>query len=240
MKAYKGFKPQDDGTMLCRDKTYREGGTYQEQSATICKKGMHACVMPLDTLTYYPPQSSVYHEVEVDEDSKGTPGQDSKVVSKRLTVGARLGIAGMVRAQLALVFERAQKTTTGYSAHAATTGNYAHAATTGNSAHATTTGNYAHATTTGNSAIATTTGNYAHAATTGNSAIAAALGGAHAKASKGGWLILAEYRRGELIDLVTVQVGHKRRGVRVKADAWYLLRDGRLVHVNEDGTEVKK
>ena len=204
MKAYKGFKPQDDGTMLCRDKTYREGGTYQEQSATICKKGMHACVMPLDTLTYYPPQSSVYHEVEVDEDSKGTPGQDSKVVSKRLTVGARLGIAGMVRAQLALVFERAQKTTTGDCAHAATTG-------------------YS-----------------AHAATTGNSAIAAALGGAHAKASKGGWLILAEYRRGELIDLVTVQVGHKRRGVRVKADAWYLLRDGRLVHVNEDGTEVKK
>ena len=204
MKAYKGFKNQDNGTMVCRDKTYREGETYTESSAEICKLGMHACLVPLDTLTYYAPDSSVYHEVEVGDDAKGRPGEDdSKVVSKRLTVGVRLGIAGLVKAHLGWVFERTQKTT-GDSAHAATTGNYA------------------------------------HAATTGKSAISAALGGAHAKAGKGGWLVLAEYDGRELLNVITVKVGRKRHGVRVKPDTWYLLRGGDLVRVDENGNEVAK
>ncbi len=230
MKAYKGFQNQDDGTMVCRDKTYREGETYTESSAEICKRGMHACLVPLDTLTYYAPDSSVYHEVEVGDDAKGKPGEDSKVVSKRLTVGVRLGVACLVKAHLGWVFERVEPTS-GYYAHAATTGNYAHAATTGNSAHAATTGYSAHAATTGNSA---------HAATTGNSAISAALGGAHAKAGKGGWLVLAEYDGRELLNVIAVKVGRKRHGVRVKPDTWYLLRGGDLVRVDENGNEVAK
>jgi len=65
MKAYKGFSPQPDGTMKCRDKTYVEGETYTEPTAEPCVSGMHACLAPIDVLAYYPLASSVFHEVEV-------------------------------------------------------------------------------------------------------------------------------------------------------------------------------
>ena len=59
MKAYKGF----NADMTCRGFQYKEGETYHEDIAELCHKGFHACEYPLDVLAYYPPNSSVYHEV---------------------------------------------------------------------------------------------------------------------------------------------------------------------------------
>ena len=91
--AYKGFAPGDDGALICRDKTYREGETYTEDEAVLCSRGMHACLAPIDVLAYYPPATSVYHVVEVGDDA-GAPasGGDSNVVTLKLTVGASIGI----------------------------------------------------------------------------------------------------------------------------------------------------
>ena len=60
IKSYKGFNTD----MTCRGKQYEEGEQYEEQSAEACECGMHACEYPLDCFGYYPPGSSVYHEVE--------------------------------------------------------------------------------------------------------------------------------------------------------------------------------
>lgn len=48
---------------------------------------------------YYAPGGSVYHEVELDDVSDQRE-EDSKVCAKKITVGARLNIADLVKAQI--------------------------------------------------------------------------------------------------------------------------------------------
>ena len=116
MKAYKGFNKD----MTCRDFQFEEGKTYEEKKAVLCNSGFHACENPLDCLSYYSPNKSVYHEVDLDGVSDERQ-QDSKICGKRITIGARLDFAGMVKGAVSFVFEKV-KATTGYRAHAATKG----------------------------------------------------------------------------------------------------------------------
>ncbi len=184
MKAFKGFNRD----MTCRGFQFKEGETYEEPEAKLCERGFHACENPLDCLDYYSPAKSVFHEVEL-EDVSDERQEDSKVCAKRITIGARLSFAGIVKSAVSFVFGKAKATTgkeahaatAGFRAYAATTGNEAHAATTGKEAHAATAGFQAHAATTGFRAYAATAGFQAHAATTGFRAYAATTGNwAHA------------------------------------------------------------
>ena len=93
MKAYKGF----NADMTCRGFQYKEDEAYHEDIAELCHKGFHACEYPLDVLAYYPPNSSVYHEVELEEVSDER-ADDSKVCAKTIRVGARMDIASLVKA----------------------------------------------------------------------------------------------------------------------------------------------
>ena len=137
-------------------------------------------------------------------------------------------------AHAATTGNEAHAATTGNYAHAATTGNYAHAATTGYEAHAATTGNYAHAATTGNCAHAATTGNRAHAAVSGKESIASALGVAgKAKGALGCWIVCAEWESKNTGVHIKCVKAAAVDGERIKADAWYTLRDGEFVEVPE-------
>ena len=107
MKAYKGFHKTADG-LKCRDKIYLPGETYTEDEAELCQIGMHACLAPIDVLTYYAPASSVFHVVEVGDDAQPDEDGDSKVASRTLTVGAELGIADLVAAQVEYTVSRAK------------------------------------------------------------------------------------------------------------------------------------
>ena len=111
MKAYKGFNED----MTCRDFQYEEGKTYEmEGDVECCEKGFHACEYPLDCFSYYAPSNSVYHEVEQDgELSRG--GDDTKVASSKITVGAKIDIAGLVKASFEYIKERADKTKSNHS-----------------------------------------------------------------------------------------------------------------------------
>ena len=102
MKAYKGFNKD----MTCRGFQFEEGKTYEESNASLCKCGFHACEMPLDVFGYYPPATSEYHEVELEEVSDERR-DDSKVCAKRIKIGAKLSIAKIVKAQVEYVQERA-------------------------------------------------------------------------------------------------------------------------------------
>ena len=93
MKAYKGF----NADMTCRGFQYKEGETYHEDIADLCHKGFHACERPLDVLAYYWPNSSVYHEVELDDVSEQRE-EDSKVCAKFIKIGAKVDIATLVEA----------------------------------------------------------------------------------------------------------------------------------------------
>ena len=103
MKAYKGFNKD----MTCRDFQFEEGKEYEHKGkVNVCESGFHACERPLDCFDYYNPALSVYHEVKVDGDISKADG-DTKVAAKKIKIGARLDIAGLVRAQFEYVKEHA-------------------------------------------------------------------------------------------------------------------------------------
>ena len=104
MKAYNGFHKD----MTCKDFQYEEGKSYHEDKAVCCETGFHACEYPLDCLSYYEPNDSVYHKVELSGDTdKNT--EDSKVCATDITVGARLSIAGLVQAAIDFTMKRVKK-----------------------------------------------------------------------------------------------------------------------------------
>ena len=186
MKAYKGFNRD----MTCRDFQFEEGKTYEEENAKLCDSGFHACVDPLDCFNYYYPGQSVYREVELDDNGE-RHADDSKVCGKKITIGAEIGLPGIIKAHFDYVksnctMERTdpKQATAGYSG-AATAGNfgaatagYRGAATAGDSG-AATAGNFG-AATAGNFGAATAgdsgaaTAGYFGAATAGDSGAATA------------------------------------------------------------------
>ena len=93
MKAYKGFNRD----MTCRDFQFEEGKTYEEENAKLCDSGFHACVDPLDCFNYYYPGQSVYREVELDDNGERY-ADDSKVCGKKITIGAEIGLPGIIKA----------------------------------------------------------------------------------------------------------------------------------------------
>ena len=126
MKAYKGF----DKNLRCRGLQYEIGGTQEVDDVKLCNHGLHACEAPLDVFNYYAPgNGSRYCEVEMDGVS-GERGGDSKRVAKKLTVGAEIGIPGLVKAHIEYVKSHItnehtdpKMATAGYRG-AATAGNY--------------------------------------------------------------------------------------------------------------------
>ena len=104
MKCYKGF----DKDMKCRGFQYEEGKTYEEDHAKLCESGFHACEDPLDIFSYYPPADSRYHEVEL-EGITGEKENDTKVCGTRITIGAEIGIPGIVKAHVEYVKAHVKK-----------------------------------------------------------------------------------------------------------------------------------
>ena len=118
MKAYKGF----DKNLQCRGLQYEIGGTQEVDKVKLCNQGLHACEAPLDVFSYYAPgEGSRYCEVEM-EGVSDERGGDSKRVAKKLTVGAEIGIPGLVKAHVEYV--KAHTTMEHTDQKAATAGTY--------------------------------------------------------------------------------------------------------------------
>ena len=127
MKAYKGFNKD----MTCRDYQYEEGKAYETDRAELCRAGFHACEAPLEVFQYYKPGASRYHVVDLDGVSDERDGGSSKVVAKKITIGAEIGIPGLVKAHIEWTRNNAEKegaATSGYRSSAATSGEESSAA----------------------------------------------------------------------------------------------------------------
>ena len=221
MKAYKGFNRD----MTCRGFQYKEGAEYEEKEAQLCHSGFHACEVPMDCFNYYSPSKSVYHEVDLEDICSERESTDTKVCAKRIKIGARFSLSGLVKATIEYVQTKVT----------ATTGDGAHSATTGDRAHSATTGNWAHSATTGYGAHSATTGYGAHSATTGANSIAAALGIAgKAKGAIGCWIVLAEYAHTPQGLMLTNVKCAKVDGSNILADTWYHLCNGKFEIAKED------
>ena len=196
MIVYKGT----DKDMKCRDKQYTLGETATEDHAKICEAGIHACEYPLDVFTYYEPGlGSRYFVGELDGVSCERD-VDTKVVGKRLTLKAEIGIPGLAKAAVEYITERIDKdkvasanenwsaaTNTGDGSAATNTGTRSAATNTGDGSAATNTGNWSAATNTGNRSAATNTGNWSAATNTGNWSAATNTGNRSAATNTGNW-----------------------------------------------------
>ena len=186
MKAYKGF----NADMTCRGFQYKEGETYHEDIADLCHKGFHACEYPLDVLAYYPPNSSVYHEVELEEVSEQRE-EDSKVCAKTIRVGARIDIASLVKASIEYTASKCDgsrsKHTTGYYSVASATGRQGAASATGYYSVASATGDQGVASATGDRGVASATGRQGAASATSDWSVASATGDWGVASATGDW-----------------------------------------------------
>ena len=205
MKAYKGF----NADMTCRGFQYKEGETYHEDIADLCHKGFHACERPLDVLAYYSPNSSVYHEVELDDVSEQRE-EDSKVCAKFIKIGAKVDIATLVEATVDYTVskcdpvksqhakkDRGAASATGWRGAASATGDNGAASATGRRGAASATGWRGAASATGDNGAASATGAGSVASATGCRGAASATGSQGAASATGDWSVAsATGRRG--------------------------------------------
>ena len=102
MKAYKGF----DKEMKCRGFQYESGKEYETEKAELCETGFHACEAPLNVFDYYPPgEGSRYCEVDL-EGVTDERENDTKICGTKISVGAEIGIRGLIKAHFDYVREK--------------------------------------------------------------------------------------------------------------------------------------
>ena len=226
MTGYKGF----DSGLRCRGKQYSIGKTEREDHASLCSQGLHFCEYPLDCFAYYPPSDSRYCKVEADDVSDQTD-DDSKRVAKRLTIGAEIGIPGIVKASVKYILNRVTtgKSETGDRSAATNTGNHSAATNTGDRSAATNTGNRSVATNTGDRSVALSTGYQSAAIVTGKNSVAIATGvEGRAKADIGEAIVLCEYDDNGNLSHISSSIVD---GVNIKANTFYTLKGGRLLEI---------
>ena len=212
IRGFKGF----NSDMTCRGFKYDEGKDYEEQGdISVCSKGFHFCLYPLDVFGYYPPAyigMNKFHEVEgsgeMDVDT-----DDTKIACSKIHIGAELSIKSIVDAAINFTFSKCkwvkEKIATGYQGAASATGDQG---------------------------AASATGNRGAASATGKESIALAAGkDCKAKGALGCWIVLAERGEwdGNTYPIVSVKA-FKVDGKSVKADTFYTLVNGEAVEASQD------
>ena len=102
--GYKGF----DKDLKCNGKQYVLGETFEELEAKLCKRGLHYCEHPLDCFGYYAPGRGSRYAQVIAENPEEETGDDSKRVTKKLTIGSELGLHGVIDAAVEFVFARVE------------------------------------------------------------------------------------------------------------------------------------
>jgi hypothetical protein len=245
--VYKGT----DKEMKCRDFQFELGKEYVEEEAKLCYKGFHGCEYPLDVFAHYAPADSRFFVADLDGVTDEEAEDDSKRVGTKIKLRAEIGIAGVVKAAVEYIKEKAESsknqtgdcsaaTNTGNYSAATNTGNYSAATNTGNYSAATNTGNYSAATNTGYRSAATNTGNYSAATNTGDCSAATVDGkesiaivtgvDSNASGALGCWLVLTDRGgwNGDTFPIKEVRAV-KVDGETIKPGVFYKLENGEVV-----------
>lgn len=210
MIVYKGT----DKDMKCRGFQFELGKEYEETEAVLCEKGFHGCEYPLDVFAHYAPADSRFFVADLDGVTDEEEG-DSKRAGTKIKLRAEIGIAGIVKAAVEYIKEKAESSKT-------QTGTCSAATNTGNRSAATNTGNYSAATNTGDCSAATVDGKESIAIVTGVDS--------KASGAIGCWLVLTERGpwNGETYPIREVRAV-KVDGEAIKAGVFYELKDGEVV-----------
>ena len=254
MKAFKGFNKD----LTCRGFQYEEGKEFHTEKAECCEEGFHACEYPLNCFGYYSPAQSVFHEVELSGEMDKNR-DNTKVCATDIKIGARISIAGLVKAAIEFTMSKVDKEAKSDERHgfASATGDYGASSATGNCGASSATGNCGASSATGDYGASSATGNCGASSATGYrgassvsdpTGVAVAWGHeAKAKGCLGAHLILSDWRyigekwfdgdyktpydveSWELAGAKMVQVD----GEKIKADTYYRCVDGEVVEADE-------
>ena len=203
----------------------------------LCKAGLHACEQPIDVLNHYTPNESRYFEAEAEEVSAERESSDSKIVAKKMTLKAEIGVPGLVKAQIEYVksqigFDDAIKRANAEKENHAT-GDLGAASATGYLGAASATGNLGAASATGNRGAASATGDWGAASATGKAGVALAAG-RECKAMGALGCAICCVERGEwdgnTYPIIAVKAAIVD-GEKIKSDTWYRLENGEFVEV---------
>ena len=215
MKAYKGFNKD----MTCRGFQYEIGKEYETDAADLCRIGFHACENPLDCFSHYAPATSRYCEVEI-EDNGQRSSEDSKVVGKKIKIGAELSTEQICKLHFEYVRSRCApaKTNAAGDRESASAGRYGSAsAGDGGSASA---GRYGSA----------SAGEYGVSASRGSSSAGengvAAARGKHAKVRGGiGSVLVVCVEKKDSYEIAEWKAAVVD-GERIRPDTWYTVENG--------------
>lgn len=208
MKAYKGFNRD----MTCRGFQFEEGKTYEHDGdVQLCESGFHACEDPMDCLRYYDPCTSVYHEVDLDGVSDERK-EDTKVVGKKIRIGARMSVKDIVKASIDYVFASCKDAKDGDYA----SGEWSCQAASGDGSSQAASGNGSRQAASGNGSSQETTGK--------NCVMMSAGAGGMARGKIGSWIVLTEWVYG-----APNVVAKRIDGEEIKEDTWYMAKGGKLV-----------
>ena len=234
MKAYKGFNKD----LTCRDFQYEEGKEYETSRAECCETGFYACEYPLDVFSYYSPNKSVFHEVEIDGSIDKSSDGD-KICGTKIRIGARLDISGLVKAAIDFTMARIKP-------EASSSEEFGASSATGYKGASSATGTCGASSATGYKGASDASDSTAVAVAWGHEAKAKGCKGAHLVLSD--WRYIGEtYSDGEYKDPFNkdlwVLQGAKLvvvDGENIKEDTYYRCINGEIVEVSEDGTPVEK
>ena len=235
MKFFKGFEKD----LKCRDFQYEEGKEFHTEKADCCNDGFYACEYPLDCFAYYDPAHSVFHEVELSGEMD-KDGNDTKVCATDIKIGARISIAGLVKAAIEFTMSKVNKEGKSDERHG-------FASATGYRGASSATGDYGASSATGNCGASSATGYRGASSVSNPTGVAVAWGHeAKAKGCLGAHLILSDWRYigekwpdGEYKNPYKVEnwefAGAKMiqvDGENIKEDTFYTLKDGKFVEAD--------
>ena len=105
-KGFKGFEPG----MTCIGKQYKENAVFEEETAEMCKKGMHFCENPLDVLNHYPllNDEGELNEFADVEALAPVETEEDKSVTTKLRVGNKLNLKEFIGAAVRYILEKSK------------------------------------------------------------------------------------------------------------------------------------
>ena len=245
MKGYKAFGKG----MICKGKQYAENTVFGEDTAEICKRGMHFCANPLDCLNYYPlidENGNLSEFAEVEALDKPITDDGEKYCTKKLKVCAKLSLDGFIKSSFEFIKENCktnnenikkgkkdfiQLAASGNGSKLAASGNGSKLAASGYCSQLAASGNGSELAASGYCSQLAASGYDSKLELNGLKSVGANIGvNGKIKGKKGDWIVLAEYDKNILpICVKSVQID----GEKIKEDTFYKLKKGEFVEVNE-------
>lgn len=205
MKGYKAFKKG----LVCKGEQYAENTIFEEENAEVCKCGMHFCENPLDVLDYYPlidDNGELAEYAEVEALDEVLTDDNKKYCTKKLKIGAKLDLPAFVKASIDFQFEKTPVEKT-IRKNKSASGDYSKLA---------------------------ASGDYSQLAASGDYSVVVGVGINNiAKAAKGCWITLAEWKYDSEKE-TTIPVCVKTEyvdGEKIKENVFYKLVDGEFTEV---------